>query len=615
MYKNILILVAFLLLFSGKVDAQILQVEPPNWWAGMKSNKLQLLIRGPEIQKYKVDINYPGIEVKYVNFLSNKNYFAIDLELSEDVKPGKFDIQLLMNNEIKHSYTYELKSRRDGSADREGYNSSDIIYLLMPDRFSNGNPKNDSMDNMTEKADRSNPNGRHGGDIAGIQDKLSYFNQLGVTALWINPLLENNMPKYSYHGYAITDFYKVDARFGSNEDYKNLVVEAHKKGLKIIQDMVFNHFGSYHLWMNNLPTKHWYNDWPEFTRSNYRSETLWDPYASPSDKKLMSEGWFDNTMPDLNQKDPFVANYLIQNSIWWIEFADLDGIRMDTYPYADQAFMNKWLKAVDAEYPNFTILGEVWLQTEAHTAFFQETFFNEDHKLVGGVESVTDFPLMYAFHKGLNEKDGWTEGLARIYITLSKDFLYAMPQNNVTFLDNHDVTRFATVINGDLKKYKMGLGMLLTLRGVPLIYYGTEIMMEGDKGDGDATLREDFPGGWPGDSVNIFHSMNLSSKQAAALDFTKKMIKIRQEHPALQNGSLVHYIPQNGVYVYFRTKGDEKIMIVLNNNDDAVNLNLKRFQEQFTNKSHMEELYLKKSMELPDVLNLEAKSFHIYQIK
>jgi glycosidase len=615
MYKNILILVAFLLLFSGKVDAQILQVEPPNWWAGMKSNKLQLLIRGPEIQKYKVDINYPGIEVKYVNFLSNKNYFAIDLELSEDVKPGKFDIQLLMNNEIKHSYTYELKSRRDGSADREGYNSSDIIYLLMPDRFSNGNPKNDSMDNMTEKADRSNPNGRHGGDIAGIQDKLSYFNQLGVTALWINPLLENNMPKYSYHGYAITDFYKVDARFGSNEDYKNLVVEAHKKGLKIIQDMVFNHFGSYHLWMNNLPTKHWYNDWPEFTRSNYRSETLWDPYASPSDKKLMSEGWFDNTMPDLNQKDPFVANYLIQNSIWWIEFADLDGIRMDTYPYADQAFMNKWLKALDVEYPNFTILGEVWLQTEAHTAFFQETFFNEDHKLVGGVESVTDFPLMYAFHKGLNEKDGWTEGLARIYITLSKDFLYAMPQNNVTFLDNHDVTRFATVINGDLKKYKMGLGMLLTLRGVPLIYYGTEIMMEGDKGDGDATLREDFPGGWPGDSVNIFHSMNLSSKQAAALDFTKKMIKIRQEHPALQNGSLVHYIPQNGVYVYFRTKGDEKIMIVLNNNDDAVNLNLKRFQEQFTNKSHMEELYLKKSMELPDVLNLEAKSFHIYQIK
>ena len=577
--------------------------------------KLQLLIWGPEIQKYKIAISYPGVEMKFVHFLDNKNFYAVDLELSEDVKPGKFDIKLLMYDEVKFTYSYELKQRREGSAERKGYDNSDIIYLFMPDRFANGDTANDSQANMIEKADRSNPNGRHGGDISGIIENINYFKQLGVTALWINPLLENNMPKYSYHGYAITDFYEVDKRFGSNQDYQELVSSAHSLGLKVIQDMVFNHFGSFHLWKDNQPTKNWYNQWPEFTRSNYRSETLWDPYAATSEQKLMSDGWFDNTMPDLNQKNPFVASYLIQNSIWWIEFADLDGIRMDTYPYAEQSFMNKWLKAVDAEYPNFTILGEVWLQTVAHTAFFQETFFNKDHKLVGGLESVTDFPLMYAIHKALNEKDGWTEGLARIYITLSKDFLYSDASKNVIFLDNHDVTRFSTEIYGDLNKYKMAMGLLLTLRGVPLIYYGTEIMMEGDKGKGDASLREDFPGGWPGDSVNIFHSMNLSRKQAAALDFTKKMIKIRNENPALQSGALVHYIPENGVYVYFRFNEKEKIMLVLNNNDKAVEINLNRFREQFTDKTEILNLYNAKTQLISSPLLLEKKSFNIYKIK
>ncbi len=594
---------------------QNMQIEPPFWWVGMKNPKLQLMIRAADIQNYALEIDKKGVTVDFIHFVENRNVIFVDLTLDESLKPGSFPIVLKMNGKVVSRTKYELKAREENSANRIGYTPADIIYLLMPDRFANGNPQNDSMPSMMEKPNRSNPDGRHGGDMEGIRQNLDYFNNLGVTALWINPLLENNMPAYSYHGYAITDFYKVDSRFGTNDDYVNLVKEAHKKNLKIIQDMVFNHFGSYHIWKENPPTKDWYHQWPEYTRSNYRSEALMDPYSAPADRKRMSEGWFDKTMPDLNQKNPFVANYLIQNSIWWIEYADLDGIRMDTYPYSDQAFMYRWLKAVKNEYPNFLILGEVWLQTVSHTSFFEDTSLDKNKKMVGDVESITDFPLMYSIQSALNEKDGWTEGMARIYMTLSKDFLYAKPWQNVTFLDNHDVTRIATVLQNDFEKWQMAMGILLTTRGVPLIYYGTEIMMAGDKGKGDAALREDFPGGWAGDSVNVFKGVNLNELQAKSLEFTKKLIQIRQSHLALQTGALTHYIPANGVYVYFRYTDTEKIMIVINNNEEERKVAMKRFSEQFENYKNGISLLDSTEFILNQDFTIKAKSIQIIKLK
>lgn len=604
-----------ILLFSINLFSQTIQAEPPFWWLGMKNPKLQLMLRSADIQKYAIEIDQKGVKIDFIHFVDDKNVVFIDLVLDETMKPCTFPIILKSNGKEVSRTNYEIRARREGSAERKGYTPADIIYLLMPDRFANGNPKNDSNPNMSEKANRNNPDGRHGGDIEGIRKNLSYFNDLGVTALWINPLLENNMPAYSYHGYAITDFYKVDNRFGTNDDYANLVQEAHKKNLKIIQDMVFNHFGSFHFWYENPPTKEWYHSWPEYTQSNYRSETLMDPYASPSDQKRMSEGWFDKTMPDLNQKNAFVANYLIQNSIWWIEYADLDGIRMDTYPYSDQAFMHQWLKAVELEYPNFLILGEVWLQTVSQTSSFQNTSLDQNHKMIGDVQSLTDFPLMYAVQEALNEKDGWTEGMSRIYMTLSKDFLYFKPWQNVIFLDNHDVTRISSVFQNDFEKWKMAMGILLTTRGVPLIYYGTEIMMEGNKSKGDAALREDFPGGWTGDSINVFSGRNLSKIQSEAMEYTKKLIEIRQSSDALKNGNLTHYIPSKGIYVYFRYTDSEKIMIIVNNNDKVINVSMNRYKEQFENYKIGISMIDKNEFPLNKEIPIKAKSIQIIKLK
>lgn len=487
----------------------------------------------------------------------------------------------------------------------------------MPDRFSNGNPTNDNIKGMPEQASRSNPDGRHGGDIEGITNHLDYIKQLGVTALWINPLLENNMPKYSYHGYAITNFYKVDARFGSHADYKNLTKLAHKDGLKMIQDMVFNHCASKHWWMEDLPSKDWINQFPKFTRSNYRSETLMDPHGSQYDKNLMSRGWFDKSMPDLNQKNPFLATYLIQNSIWWIESIGLDGIRMDTYPYADQDFMTNWVKAIHKEYPHFTIVGETWMQSEAQTAWFQDNAFTKKNK--ASLQSLTDFPLCYAINGALNEDDGWTTGVAKMYMTLSKDYLYRCPDSNLIFLDNHDLSRFASNIDSDINKYKMGVGILATMRGIPMIYYGTEIMMAGKKEDGDGGLREDFPGGWIGDTVDVFNNKNLSKQATEALTFFKFLYQYRKKSKALQLGSLTQYIPEDGIYIYFRDyKGDsnngEIIMVIINNNNHSKSIDFERYKESFKGRNMGEDIFTNSKQPLDKPFTVEEKSITILKI-
>jgi len=616
--KNRLLVILIFSFFSLQAAQQPPLVEPPFWWVGMKNNKLQLLVHAEDIGKTKVVINSKLVRLIGVDTAESPNYAFLNIEINKETEAGVFEIKFILKNRTAYKYYFELKNRISQSSDRKGFGSEDVIYLLMPDRFSNGNATNDNVGGILEKADRSNPDGRHGGDIQGIENHLNYIHQLGVTALWINPLLENNMPKYSYHGYAITDFYKIDARFGSNADYANLSQKAKKNGLKMIQDMVFNHCASGHWWMEDLPFNDWVNQFPEFTRSNYRSETIMDPHASKSDKKLMSNGWFDRSMPDLNQKNPFLATYLIQNSIWWIEFAGLSGIRMDTYPYADQEFMANWVKAVFGEYPNFNIVGETWLQSEAQTAWFQNNSFSE-LKPTNHLNSVTDFPLCYAANAAVNQKDSWTEGVAQLYMTLSKDFLYPAPDSNVIFLDNHDLSRFASNIDSDVNKYKIGLGFLATTRGIPMIYYGTEIMMLGKKENGDGGLRADFPGGWAGDSVSVFENTNLSENQKQALEYFQILFNFRKESMALQKGSLTQYIPIEGVYVYFRdyrgtSSHGEIVMVIINNNDSSMIVDLKRFNESFKNRKSAEDIFTHTNYSLQKPIKTQAKSITILKI-
>lgn len=590
------------------------KVEPPFWWVGMNNTHLQLMIYNKDIALSIPQISDKNVQIVEIHKVENPNFLFLDLNILPSAKAGVFEIKFLNKNKKVFSYKYELKARNNNSAQRQGFGPQDIMYLLMPDRFSNGDPSNDNVMLMLEKADRLNPDGRHGGDIQGISNHLDYLQNLGITALWINPLLENNMKAYSYHGYAITDYYNVDARFGSNQDYLDLVAKARSKNIKIVMDMVFNHCGSLHWWMKDLPSKDWIHQFEEYTHSNYRSEALTDPHASISDIQLMHDGWFDRTMPDLNQRNPYLAKYLIQNSIWWIEFADLGGIRMDTYPYADQDFMSQWLVAVYDEYPKFNIVGEAWLQTISQTAYFQSTTFPADKKPTK-LRSVTDFPLCYAANNALNEKDSWTNGMAKLYMTLSQDFVYANADSNLIFLDNHDINRFANNINSDFNKWKMGMTFLMTTRGIPMIYYGGEFMMTGDKSKGDADLRKDFPGGWIGDSINVFENSNMNKMQIESLDFTKKLFQLRNNHKALQTGKLTQYIPKEQTYVYFRYNESECFMIVINNAENEVNMELARFKESFEKYTSIRRFGKDEFDKIPPQLIIPAKSAAIYEFK
>lgn len=578
----VLIIVIFL---SFKVQANNVRIEPPFWFAGMNNPGLQLLVHGEQVGTMQPEISYKGVEIVKVNKTENPNYLIIDLQLDKNVKPGSFNIRFTLEGKTKFSYSYELRNRQKGSAERKGFDASDVIYLLMPDRFANGDQKNDSHEDMLEKADRSNPNGRHGGDIKGISDHLDYIRNLGATAVWINPLLENNNKAYTYHGYAITDFYRIDPRFGSNDDYVNMVSNAHTKGLKIIMDMVFNHCGINHWFVNDLPSADWLNQHKEFTKSNFRAETISDPHSSEYDRNLMLSGWFDNNMPDLNQHNPYVRNYLIQNSIWWIEYAGLDGIRMDTQPYSFAEMMPEWTKRINEEYPGFRIVGEAWMQRESMTAYWQkESFVSNGYN--SGVDYITDFPLYNAITKAFTENDGWSEGMARIYYVLAQDFLYRNPYDLLIFADNHDLNRFYTSINKDLEAYKLAMTFLLTTRGIPMIYYGTEFLMEGEEPKGHGFIRKDFPGGWPGDSVNYFTGQGFTGDQKDAFDFMQNLLKWRTTNEAVKTGKLTQYVPQDGVFVYFREAGDSRIMVILNNTSESRAIDTARFKENLKGTIH-----------------------------
>lgn len=554
------------------------RIEPSFWWSGMDYNKIQLLVYGKGISDCAVKVNSKDILLQGTHNVSNPNYLFIDLLINATAKPGLYSFTFTNLKGSSAKFAYELKIR-DTATDRwQGFSSSDAIYLLMPDRFANADTSNDSVADMLEKENRISPHGRHGGDIAGITNHLDYIADLGFTSIWINPLLENNMPEYSYHGYGITDFYKVDPRFGNNDDYVTLIDAAHDKGLKIIMDMVLNHCGTNHWFLRDLPSQDWLNQWENMTYSNFRGEVNMDPYASEFDRNLMEKGWFAPTLADLNLRNPLVLNYLIQNTIWWIEYSGIDGIRMDTYPYPNKAAMVEWARTIHALYPTLTVVGETWLQKTAHTAYWQSGARNFDD-YDSHIPVVTDFPLYYAIGQAMNENEGWSEGLRRLYYVLAEDFLYNNPDNLLIFPDNHDLERYYTTIKEDINKYKIGLAFLLTTRGIPQIYYGTEILMTGEKKINDGYIRQDFPGGWPGDEVNAFTGYGLNSQQLEAIEFLRKLLEWRKSCEAVHNGKILHFIPENNTYVYFRCNQNQSVMVVLNKNEKEVTLPAERYHE------------------------------------
>lgn len=598
--------------FAQKQQIDIQRIEPAFWWAGMKNPELQVLVYGKNISAATASLTYEGVEIMRTEKPENPNYQFLYLTIKSSAKPGIIPITFTTGKK-KRIINYELKKREKDASEYNGFTAADVIYLIMPDRFANGDETNDYVAGMLEKPNRAEPYGRHGGDLKGIETHLGYLKDFGVTALWLNPVLENNQAHSTYHGYAISDFYKVDARFGTNEDFKTLTKSVHENGMKMIMDMVFNHAGSEAWFVKDLPQKNWIHQFAEYTNSNYRLSTTIDPYASKVDVDKMQQGWFDKHMPDLNQHNPLLATYLIQNSIWWIEFAQLDGIRMDTHPYPYKDFMATWCKAVMTEYPNFNIVGEVWEERVLLTSYFQRNAKNPDG-YEGNLPSVTDFPLKSALNTAFNEKDGWEEGLARIYYALIQDFAYTEANNNVTFLDNHDLTRFATSVGGDINKQKMGFAALLTLRGIPQLFYGGEIGMLGDGGN-HGKLRADMPGGWKGDTRNAFTEAGRTNDENELFKYAKTILQWRKTKPVIHTGKLMHFIPENGIYVYFRYTNSESVMVILNNNNEEKTLTTQRFQERLQGFNTAENIVTKQSVSnLRDIV-LPGKSATILELK
>ena len=594
--------------FSQKPE----RVEPMFWWAGMKSPELQLMIYGEKISTADVSLKYPGVELVSVTKVQSPNYLFIDLKLAENVQPGKFDIQFSVDKKVVGTYRYEIKTREKGSANRAGFNGSDVIYLITPDRFVNGNPANDWVGGMREKPNRTNRGGRHGGDIRGIINSLDYLQKMGFTAVWLNPVLENNMTDFSYHGYSTTDFYNVDPRYGSNEEYRELNDELDKRGMKLIMDMIFNHCGSEHWWMNDLPMADWINNYPEYKITTHRRTVNQDPHASEADREAMVDGWFVPTMPDLNQRNPFMEKYLIQNSIWWIEYVGLEGIRQDTWPYPDKDMMATWTKQVLNEYPNFNIVGEEWTINPAIVSYWQKGKYNAD-----GYEcylpSLMDFPLQNAASSGLRNGKNVNDGLLQIYESLANDFLYPDPHRLVIFPDNHDMSRFYVQIGEDEALLKMGLALFLTTRGIPQIYYGTEVLMRHD-GDDHGDIRADFPGGWQGDKINAITGAGLSPKQIEMQDYISKIQNWRKNKQVIHNGRLMHFVPEDGVYTYFRYNNDEAVMVMLNNNETEKSVGTKRFAEILNGYQSGKEII--KSQEMPSLseIKIPAKTAMIIEL-
>ncbi len=623
--KNLISIV--ILIYSISMISQVERIEPPNWWIGFEETNLQLLIKGDNISIALPEIRYEGITIEKVHKGDSPNYLFIDLNINAETKPGKFDIIFKFKNQKNKRYPYELKSREKASSEFIGFNSSDVIYLITPDRFSNGDPSNDISNGLLEKTiDRKNDYARHGGDLRGIIDHIDYIKDLGYTSVWPTPVLINDMPKSSYHGYAITDYYKVDPRFGTLNEYIELSAKLKENGMKLIMDQVANHCGLEHWWMKDLPFDDWVNNqknfeanrkdwnWETNIASNHKRTTNQDLYASEIDKKGNSDGWFVSAMPDLNQRNPFLAKYIIQNSIWWIETLELGGIRQDTYPYPDKNFMSDWAGAIMNEYPNFSIVGEEWSYNPLLVAYWQTGNKNKDG-YESHLKSTMDFPMQKVIIEALNEEESWDNGFVKIYEGLANDFNYTTPKDILIFLDNHDKSRVFTEFGEDVTKTKMALGYMLCLPRIPQVYYGTEILMDDTAKPGDhGLIRTDFPGGWQEDTVNAFTGEGLSNDQKDMQSFLKKVLNYRKSSDAIHNGKTVHFAPDNGIYTLFRIMDDEVVALILNKNESTL-LDLSKFEEIGLQGKTVRNVITGEELVWDTTLNLDSKGITVLTTK
>jgi len=612
MKKVISLAILLISMICVKAAVNVERIDPTNWFVEMNNPILQLMVYGPGIKTADVSTTYPGVAVKEIVRLDSPNYLLVYLDIS-GAQPGVVKLNFI-NAGKKKTINYELKSRTMKGTDRKGFNSSDVLYMLMPDRFANGNVKNDDVKGMnTYKCDCTKPSLRHGGDLAGIRQHLDYFNQLGVTALWFTPVLENNSPddngQSSYHGYATTDYYKVDPRLGTNDEYCDLIADAHKHNLKVVMDMIFNHCGSFHPWLKDMPSRDWFNE-PDYKnnylQTSYRLTPIVDPYASKIDKKETVDGWFVPSMPDLNQKNPHVIKYLIQNSEWWIETVSIDGIRMDTYPYADYDAMAEWMKTINNEYPNFNVVGETWVTEPAYTATFQK-----DSKLSeknSNLKTVMDFSFYDKLSIAKNEEtDGGFSGLNRIYNSFVYDYLYPNTENIMAFVENHDTDRFLG--NGkDVKMLKQALAMLLTIKRIPQLYYGTEVLMNGTKDVTDGNVRKDFLGGFPGDSRNTFIKEGRTAGENDMFDWLSRLLHWRQGNEVISKGTMIQFLPHDGVYVFARQKDGKTVLTILNGTTKKISLNLNRYAEVINDAISAVDVTTGKNVSLKDCLNLEPRA-------
>ena len=608
------LILLFLITISVSVSAQIDKVEPPFWYENMTNNQVQIMFYGKNIAQNTITVSN-GVVITQVQKTENPNYVFVTIDL-KNITAQEL-IFTFKNGKKSFNQSYSIKKRKENSRNRKSFDSSDMMYLIMPDRFANGNEKNDSDSNLQEKANRSLPGGRHGGDIQGIINNLDYLQSLGVTALWSTPMCEDNDKGYSYHTYGQSDVYKIDARYGTNEDYVRLSSEMKKRNMKLVKDYVTNHWGAEHWMFKDMPTYDWFHQFPGYKQSNYRMTTQYDTNASATDTKLCMDGWFVPSMPDLNQSNPLVLNYLTQNAIWWIEYVDLDGFRVDTYSYNDKVGIAKWTKAITDEYPYFNIVGEVWMHDQAQISYWQkDSPIAKIQSYNSYLPSVMDFTMHDVFGNVFNEDNtNWNDGMFKFYENFVNDFLYDNPNNLLIFAENHDTNRFNQNYKNDLNKYKMAMTILATMRGIPQLYYGSEIGMAGDKGKGDADIRQDFPGGWASDKNNAFKASGRTVEQAKYFDFTSKVFNWRKSKSIIHKGKLMHYLPDNNVYVYFRYNDTESVMVVVNNSKDKQTLKLDRFKESLASYSSGKDIISDVNFDLKSELSIDGKSSLILELK
>ena len=604
-----------ILLFS---QAENIKCYPTHWWTGMKWNKLQVMIHGDKIaDKFPMIKMGPngvklatGVRLLKINRVENPNYIFLDLVIDATAKPGKFSFPFLKDIKLE----YELKQRRPGNgvAFAQGVTSKDFMYLIMPDRFSNGDPSNDRVPGMRDQSlNRDTVFNRHGGDLQGTQSKLDYLQSLGVTTIWLNPVIENDMPGRTEHGYAFTDHYKIDPRIGGEKAYHNLIDATHKKGMKIIQDAVYNHVGLYHVTVQDMPMKSWLHEWPAYTNTSYKDQVIFDPHASTTDKKIMADGWFTKQMPDLNQSNKYVANFLIQHALWTVEEFGIDGWRIDTYAYNDLDFMNRCNKALMDEYPELTMFGETWVHGVPNQSYFVQNNYNIPFK--SNLQASTDFQTLWGITDAMTKDFGWTDGVNVLYTTLAQDFVYKDPMREVIFLDNHDMARFFSVVGEDVVKYKSALAWLLTCRGIPQIYYGDEIGLTGFTYPNDGHVRQDFPGGWTTDSVNKFIIAGRNVQEEDIWKYIAKLANFRKTASAITTGNLMQYVPQDGVYVYFRYDKNQTVMVVMNTSKERKTISPSNYLERTNGFSKMKDVISGDVSDCKD-FSVDAKSSYVFEL-